>query len=126
MKMNEYQRRARITAIYPKELKVIYQALGLAGEAGEVCEKIKKVMRGDLAEEIKSNKQSVSKWFDNAGKLQRESNARIGKELGYVLLYVANLATDLGLDLDDIATKNIDKLRDRERRNVLQGDGDDR
>ena len=126
MKMNEYQRRARITAIYPKELKVIYQALGLAGEAGEVCEKIKKVMRGDLAEEIKSNKQSVSKWFDNAGKLQRESNARIGKELGDVLWYVANLATDLGLDLDDIATKNIDKLRDRERRNVLQGDGDDR
>ena len=126
MKMNEYQRRARITAIYPKELKVIYPALGLAGEAGEVCEKIKKVMRGDLAEEIKSNKQSVSKWFDNAGKLQRESNARIGKELGDVLWYVANLATDLGLDLDDIATKNIDKLRDRERRNVLQGDGDDR
>ena len=83
-------------------------------------------MRGDLAEEIKSNKQSVSKWFDNAGKLQRESNARIGKELGDVLWYVANLATDLGLDLDDIATKNIDKLRDRERRNVLQGDGDDR
>ena len=126
MKMNEYQRRARITAIYPKELKVIYPALGLAGEAGEVCEKIKKGMRGDLAEEIKSNKQSVSKWFDNAGKLQRESNARIGKELGDVLWYVANLATDLGLDLDDIATKNIDKLRDRERRNVLQGDGDDR
>ena len=126
MQLNEYQKRARITAIYPKELKVIYPALGLAGEAGEVCEKIKKVMRGDLAEEIKSNKQSVSKWFDNAGKLQRESNARIGKELGDVLWYVANLATDLGLDLDDIATKNIDKLRDRERRNVLQGDGDDR
>ena len=126
MQLNEYQKRARITAIYPKELKVIYPALGLAGEAGEACEKIKKVMRGDLAEEIKSNKQSVSKWFDNAGKLQRESNARIGKELGDVLWYVANLATDLGLDLDDIATKNIDKLRDRERRNVLQGDGDDR
>ena len=126
MQLNEYQKRARITAIYPKELKVIYPALGLAGEAGEACEKIKKVMRGDLAEEIKSNKQSVSKWFDNAGKLQRESNARIGKELGDVLWYVANLATDLGLDLDDIATKNIDKLRDRERRNVLQGDGDHR
>jgi NTP pyrophosphatase (non-canonical NTP hydrolase) len=48
------------------------------------------------------------------------------KELGDVLWYVANLASDLGLDLDDIATKNIDKLRDRERRDVLQGDGDDR
>ena len=126
MKMNEYQRRARITAIYPKESKVIYPALGLAGEAGEVCEKIKKIMRGDLAKEIKSNKQNLSKWFDNAGKLQRESNARIGKELGDVLWYVANLASDLGLTLDEIATQNIDKLRDRERRDVLQGDGDDR
>ena len=126
MKMNEYQRRARITAIYPKESKVIYPALGLAGEAGEVCEKIKKIMRGDLAKEIKSNKQNLSKWFDNAGKLQRESNARIGKELGDVLWYVSNLASDLGLTLDEIATQNIDKLRDRERRDVLQGDGDDR
>ena len=126
MNLNDYQKRARKTAIYPRESRVIYPALGLAGESGEVCEKIKKVMRGDLVKEIKSNKQSLSKWFDNAGNLQREFKDSVEKELGDVLWYVANLASDLGLSMDIIAVKNINKVRDRERRDVLQGDGDDR
>ena len=107
--MNDYQKRAKKTAIYPREHMVVYPALGLAGEAGEVCEKIKKVMRDSTHKSDFWNKRND-----------------IGMELGDVLWYIANLASDLGLDLDDIATKNIDKLRDRERRNVLQGDGDDR
>ena len=126
MIMDAYQRRARKTVVYPRESRVIYPALGLAGESGEVCEKIKKVMRGDLVKEIKSNKQSLSKWFDNAGNLQREFKDSVEKELGDVLWYVANLASDLGLSMDIIAAKNLEKLRDRQDRDTLQGEGDDR
>ena len=107
--MNDYQKRARITAIYPREHMVVYPALGLAGEAGEVCEKIKKVMRDS------TNK---SDFWDKRNDIELE--------LGDVLWYIANLAEDMGLNLDDIATKNIDKLRDRQRRDVIQGNGDDR
>lgn len=105
MKMNDYQKRAMKTAIYPTDYKMVYPALGLAGESGEVCEKVKKYLRGDDSPNLRKD---------------------IEKELGDVLWYVANLASDLNIFLDDIATKNIDKLRDRERRNVLQGDGDER
>ena len=105
MNFNDYQKRAIKTAIYPTDYRMVYPALGLAGESGEVCEKVKKHLRGDDSPNLRKD---------------------IEKELGDVLWYVANLASDLGLDLDDIATKNIDKLRDRQRRDVLQGDGDDR
>ena len=105
MNMNDYQKRAMKTAIYPTDYKMVYPALGLAGESGEVCEKVKKYLRGDDSPNLRKD---------------------IEKELGDVLWYVANLASDLNIFLDDIATKNIDKLRDRERRNVLQGDGDER
>lgn len=103
--MNDYQKRAIKTAIYPTDYRMVYPALGLAGESGEVCEKVKKYLRGDDSPNLRKD---------------------IEKELGDVLWYVANLASDLGLHLDNIATKNLDKLRDRERRDVLQGDGDER
>ena len=103
--MNDYQKRAIKTAIYPTDYRMVYPALGLAGESGEVCEKVKKHLRGDDSPNLRKD---------------------IEKELGDVLWYVANLASDLGLHLDNIATKNLDKLRDRERRDVLQGDGDER
>ena len=105
MNLDDYQKRARKTAIYPEIQEIIYPALGLAGESGEVCEKIKKYLRGDTNSNFKND---------------------VEKELGDVLWYVANLAADMGLTLNEIATKNIDKLRDRERRDVLQGDGDER
>ena len=107
MKMNDYQKRARKTAIYPEIHKITYPAIGLAGEAGEVCNKLKKRLRGD----------KIEMW---------RTRDDLEKELGDVLWYVANLASDLGLHLDNIATKNIDKLRDRQRRDALQGDGDER
>ena len=103
--MDAYQRRARKTAIYPREQMIIYPALGLAGESGEVCEKVKKYLRGDTASNFKED---------------------VEKELGDVLWYIANLATDMELSLDIIAAKNLNKLRDRQDRDVLQGDGDDR
>lgn len=103
MNFTEYQLESRAFAIYPKEMNTIYPALGLCGEAGEVAEKIKKWIRG--------------------GTLDDEA---LQKEMGDVLWYLANLASDRGFMLEDIAVGNIEKLSDRRNRNVLHGEGDDR
>ena len=108
MDLSEYQRQSRRTAEYPREAWLAYPALGLAGEAGEVAEHAKKAIR------------------DDAGKVSDERKAAMSKELGDVLWYVAQLATELGLDLDDIAAQNLEKLRSRQARGVLSGSGDDR
>jgi NTP pyrophosphatase (non-canonical NTP hydrolase) len=108
MDLSEYQRQSRSTAEYPREAWLAYPALGLAGEAGEVAEHAKKAIR------------------DDAGKISDERKAAMSKELGDVLWYVAQLATELGLDLDDIAGQNLEKLLSRQARGVLSGSGDDR
>jgi NTP pyrophosphatase (non-canonical NTP hydrolase) len=108
MELSEYQRLSRRTAKYPSEAWLWYPALGLAGEAGEVAEHAKKAIR------------------DDGGSVGEDRRAAIGKELGDVLWYVAQLATELELDLDDIARGNLDKLLSRQRRGVLSGSGDER
>ncbi|MCC6905299.1 MAG: nucleoside triphosphate pyrophosphohydrolase family protein [Anaerolineae bacterium] len=109
MELSEYQQKAAHTAQYPGVgNNFIYPALGLAGETGEVCEKIKKVIR------------------DRGGEVDAETREAIRKELGDVLWYVSQLATELGLDLEEIARGNIDKLISRRARGVLGGSGDDR
>ena len=106
---DKYQVEARKTAVYPDLGKNLwYPALGLNGEAGEVAEKVKKVYR------------------DQGGLLYSESKARLAKELGDVLWYIANLATEIGLDLSDIAKDNLSKLRDRAERGKIHGKGDER
>lgn len=108
MDFNEYQKEARKTVIYPHTMKVTYPSLGLAGECGEVCDKVKKVYR------------------DKFGRVGIDDREALSKELGDVLWYVANLASDLELPLQSIAFNNLIKLRDRQERGKLQGDGDDR
>lgn len=109
MTFEDYQTKARSTAIYPDiDNNFIYPTLGLSGEAGEVSEKIKKVMR------------------DGKGVITEPVRQEIKKELGDVLWYVANLAKELGLSMDDIAQSNIEKLLSRKERGVLQGSGDNR
>ncbi len=109
MDLFEYQSRSRATAVYPGAGEnLLYPTLGLCGEAGEVAEKIKKMIR------------------DDDGVLTDERRAALAKELGDVLWYLAQLATEAGLELDAIAEANIEKLSSRQRRNVLQGSGDDR
>ncbi|MCX6745060.1 MAG: nucleoside triphosphate pyrophosphohydrolase family protein [Candidatus Parcubacteria bacterium] len=109
MEFKEYQTKSRETALYPnRDNNFIYPTLGLSGEAGEVAEKIKKVLR------------------DKGGIIDEATKIEIQKELGDVLWYVAQIATELGLDLDQIALKNIEKLFSRKDRGVLQGNGDNR
>lgn len=108
MDFKEYQKKARSTAIYPARFNIVYPALGLCGESGETSEKIKKWLRG------------------GGEQMTQEQIDQIEKELGDVLWYVANLAEDLGLSMDSIAEKNIDKLFDRKERGVLHGSGDNR
>ncbi|KKT76387.1 MAG: hypothetical protein UW72_C0007G0034 [Parcubacteria group bacterium GW2011_GWF2_44_7] len=109
MDFKEYQQKSKKTAIYPDSgNNFIYPTLGLAGEAGEVAEKIKKVIR------------------DKGGKIDGETVQAIKKELGDVLWYVAQLASELGLQLDEIAKENIEKLSSRLKRGVINGNGDER
>jgi NTP pyrophosphatase (non-canonical NTP hydrolase) len=109
MDFEEYQKKSRKTAVYPNAGEnYIYPTLGLAGESGEVAEKIKKVLR------------------DKDGVIDDETKEMIKKELGDVLWYVAQLASELGLSLDEIAEKNIEKLYSRMDRGKLNGDGDNR
>jgi len=109
MELSEYQARSRATAVYPQAGdNLLYPTLGLCGEAGEVAEKIKKMVR------------------DDDGVLTDERRAALAKELGDVLWYLAQIATEADLELDTIAEANIEKLSSRQRRNALQGSGDDR
>ena len=108
MTLNEYQRKALETAVYPQEYKVIYPALGLTGEAGECSDKVKKVIR------------------DNNGKFTVEKKVEIAKEIGDVLWYCATLANDIGFDLETIGQMNYDKLHSRQERGMLHGSGDNR
>lgn len=109
MTFEEYQKLSRETAIYSeKDKNFVYPTLGLVGEAGEVAEKIKKVLRDKnriITEEIKKD---------------------IAKEMGDVLWYLSQLATELDLSLEKIASLNIDKLSSRKKRGTLHGSGDNR
>ena len=100
----EYQDKAKVTAIFPKEKALEYLALGLSSESGEVAGKIKKIIR------------DKSKLNPND----------IGAEIGDVLWYCALLADELKLNLGKIMENNIEKLHSRKARGVIGGSGDNR
>ncbi len=109
MTFEEYQKQSRKTALYPNVgQNFIYPTLGLSGEAGEVADKIKKVLR------------------DKGGKLDEETKADIEKELGDVLWYVAQIATELDISFEHIAEENLKKLLSRLERGTIKGSGDNR
>ncbi len=109
MNFAEYQSKAKQTARYPViGHGVIYPTLGLTNEAGEVSGKIKKIFR------------------DKEGVISEADRTALLAELGDVLWYLAQVSTELGLSLDDIAEHNIAKLLDRQMRGKIQGDGDNR
>ena len=108
MTLNEYQQHALETAIYPEQSRIVYPTLGLTGEAGEVADKVKKVIR------------------DTHGEFTPEKKQEIMKEIGDVLWYCATLSHDLGYDLEEVARTNVEKLRSRMERHRVTGSGDNR
>lgn len=115
--LDEYQKEARKTAIYPRfekwssnmpVLSLVYPALKLAGEAGEVSEKVGKLLR------------------DKNGALDPDDKTELVKEFGDVLWYVADIACELGVNLGTIGEINIEKLKSRKGRGKLKGSGDNR
>jgi NTP pyrophosphatase (non-canonical NTP hydrolase) len=109
MDFSTYQRRSGETARYPRVgANPIYPTLGLCGESGEVADKVKKVLR------------------DRDGIFDADTLRSLALELGDVLWYVSQLATELGLSLEEIAEANLAKLASRAERNVIGGSGDQR
>ncbi len=109
MDLNQYQKQARRTATYPDVGEnPIYPTLGLTGEAGEVADKVKKVLR------------------DRDGTFDECSREAIKLELGDVLWYISQLSSELGYELEDVAQSNLEKLASRSARGRISGDGDNR
>ena len=106
MDFDEFQQKALATAIYPHP--IVYPTLGLTGEAGEVADKVKKVIR------------------DNQGEFGDERRLEIAKEIGDVLWYCAMLAHDLGYTFDQIAQINCDKIAARKNAGTIHGEGHNR
>jgi len=110
MTLDEYQKESRKTAMYPKmdTGDLTHPALGLNGEAGEVAEHAKKIIS------------------DDGGRITTARSATIAKEVGDALWYIAQLATELGMPLSQVAQINLDKLRIRKAGGRTQGSGSDR
>jgi len=125
MDFNEYQKEAHKTAEYPDTAVIgdkffhgdgpeliltpfLYASLGLAGEAGEVAEKVKKIIR------------------NKKGLYTDEDVSDIRKELGDVLWYIAELCTVFDISMENCAKTNIEKLADRKERDVIKSEGDNR
>lgn len=108
MELNEYAEKAVATAVYPREIGLIYTALGLAGESGEVANKVKKLLR------------------DNNGVMTLAAKQELAHEVGDCLWYVAAFVEELGLSLDEVARLNLIKLATRAAKGTLHGSGDER
>ena len=106
--LDMYQQVAKTTAIYPREQTIIYPTLGLTGEAGEVANKVKKIIR------------------DGTNKNNENLVQEISAEIGDVLWYIAVLADDIGCKLSDIANSNLIKLENRKKKGTIRGSGDTR
>lgn len=109
MDFDEYQEKAKKTATYPDiGSNFVYPTLGLAGEAGEVANKVKKIIR------------------DKGSVVDEDDRQKIKDELGDVLWYVSQTANEFRLSLEEIALANIEKLASRQQRNKISGSGDNR
>jgi NTP pyrophosphatase (non-canonical NTP hydrolase) len=106
--LDMYQQVAKTTAIYPREQAIIYPTLGLTGEAGEVANKVKKIIR------------------DGSDSKDEKLVSEIKSEIGDCLWYIAVLADDFNIKLSDIASTNLEKLEKRKEKGTIHGSGDNR
>ena len=106
--LDMYQKVAKTTAIYPREQAIIYPTLGLTGEAGEVANKVKKIIR------------------DGSNSKDEKLVSEIKAEIGDCLWYIAVLADDFNIKLSDIASANLEKLANRKKKGTIHGSGDTR
>ncbi|MCA1799874.1 MAG: nucleoside triphosphate pyrophosphohydrolase family protein [Actinobacteria bacterium] len=107
----DYQEQAIHTLLYPGSGEIqglLYVALGLNGEAGEVAEKVKKILR------------------DNQSVVGEEQRENLILEAGDVLWYIAGLCHELGISIEEVASRNIEKLNNRHKSGTIQGSGDHR
>jgi len=112
MNIIEYEQIIAHTAVYPKSVGLMYCALGLMGEAGEVSEKIKKLVRD-------TDYLQTKEYSD-------EFKESVKKELGDVIWYCTALANELDMGLSEIMLANYEKLIKRRTTNTLHGSGDNR
>ncbi len=110
MTLDDYQKQAITTIISTDDpfKDTLHWVLGICGEAGEVAEKVKKIIR------------------DHKGNISQSDKQELAKELGDVLWYLAVFAHEIGFSFEEVATSNLNKLKDRKARNVLAGSGDNR
>lgn len=152
MDFDEYQAAAIETAVYPGQggfIGLTYAALGLNGEAGETGEQVKKLWRDDVGDPVSQVTTALKNFhlasmrenfsFDTAfqsfadelqgifaAPIDEERRDKIISELGDTLWYAAQVATELGIDLSDVAELNLEKLAERRRNNTIHGDGENR
>ena len=96
------------TYISPKFANIVHLSLGLSGETGELCEKVKKAIR------------------DKNCELSEKDYLLIKKEMCDILFYWVALCDEFEMDIDGILELSLEKIQDRINRNVLQGSGDER
>jgi NTP pyrophosphatase (non-canonical NTP hydrolase) len=110
MNFNEYQAETDKTALFPREngMDILYPVLGLCGESGEVAEKVKKIFR------------------DSNGVITEEVRQAIKKELGDVMWYISQSCRAFGFTMEEVAISNIKKLEERQKKNTINGSGDNR
>ena len=113
MDFNRYQEQAKKYDLFKQTgdyntVSFVEKVLGLTGEAGETADKVKKILR------------------DKGGMIGDDDKREIVKELGDTLWYISAIALYLGVPLDEVAQRNIEKLESRWERNKLHGEGDNR
>jgi NTP pyrophosphatase (non-canonical NTP hydrolase) len=108
MTLTEYQDWSQSVCVYPKDKAIEYVCLGLASECGELCGKIKKIIR------------------DDNNIITDDKREQIAGEIGDCLFYLTRVASETGLWLEAIMSENVKKLNSRKERGVLGGSGDNR
>ena len=118
----KYQRQAHGFAVYGTAYH--YPFLGLAGEAGEVCELLSKFERKNHYAPLLGYALQYAEKQGQDVSLDKEFVARLESELGDVIWMVAEIATCFGLTLDGIMEHNIKKLSERKQTGTICGSGE--